>query len=173
MIGIALLGTVLFPPAPGGGSEVAHGYKGKGSLLHLLVDAKGSCLAITSTGANGNERKEFLALIDRVKPLSGKQEMIVVEADKGYDSAELRQELLNRGFFPLIPWRKNVKGAPTLKEVATEFGLEPIRWVVERTHSWIKRKYRRLMARWERRSEVWNAMTQIALIMEWVKNLLR
>ncbi|NDD58946.1 MAG: IS4/IS5 family transposase, partial [Chlamydiae bacterium] len=30
-----------------------------------------------------------------------------------------------------------------------------------------------LMARWERRSEVWNAMTQLALIMEWVKNLLR
>lgn len=173
MIGIASLGTVLFPPAPGGGSEVTHGYKGKGSLLHLLVDAKGSCLAMSSTGANGNERRELLELIDRVKGLPGKREVIVVEADKGYDSAELRQELLNRGFFPLIPWRKSVKGAPGIKEVATEFGLKPIRWVVERTHSWMKRKYRRLMARWERRSETWNAMTQLALIMEWVKNLLR
>ena len=116
---------------------------------------------MTSTGANGNERKELLELIERVKGLTGKREMIVVEADKGYDSAELRQELLNRGFFPLIPWRKNVKGAPTIKEVATEFGLKPIRWVVERTHSWIKRKYRRLMVRWERKSETWNAMTQL------------
>jgi IS5 family transposase len=173
LIGIASSGTVLFPPAPGGGTEVTHGYKGKGSLLHLLVDAKGSCLAMTSTGANGNERKELLGLIERVKGLAGKQEMIVVEADKGYDSGELRQELLNRGFFSLIPWRKNVKGAPTIKEVAAEFGLKPIRWVVERTHSWIKRKYRRLMVRWERKSEIWNAMTQLALIMEWVKNLLR
>ena len=173
MIGIASLGTVLFPPAPGGGSEVTHGYKGKGSLLHLIVDAKGSCLAMSSTGGNGNEGRELLELIDRVKGLPGKREVIVVEADKGYDSAELRQELLNRGFFPLIPWRKSVKGAPGIKEVATEFGLKPIRWVVERTHSWMKRKYRRLMARWERRSETWNVMTQLALIMEWVKNLLR
>ena len=173
MIGIASLGTVLFPPAPGGGAEITHGYKGKGALLHLLVDAKGSCLAMTSTGANGNERKELLALIERVKGLAGKPDMVVVEADKGYDSAELRQELLNRGFFPLIPWRKNVKEAPTIQEVANEFGLKPIRWIVERTHSWIKRKYRRLMMRWERRSEIWNAMTQLALIMEWVKILLR
>lgn len=167
------MGTVLFPPAPGGGSQVTHGYKGKGSLLHLLVDAKGSCLAMTSTGANGNERKELIELIERVKDLTGRKKMIVVEADKGYDSTELRQELLNRGFFPLIPRRKSVKGAPTLREVASQFGLKPMRWVVERTHSWIKRKYRRLIARWERRSEIWDAMTQLAMIMEWVKNLLR
>jgi IS5 family transposase len=128
---------------------------------------------MTSTGANGNEREELLELIERVKGLTDKREAIVVEADKGYDSAELRQQLLNRGFFPLIPWRKNVKGAPTIKEVSAAFGLKPIRWVVERTHSWIKRKYRRLMVRWERKSEMWNAMTQLALIMEWVKNLLR
>ena len=128
---------------------------------------------MTSTGANGNEREELLELLERVKDLAGKREMIVVEADKGYDSAELRQELLNRGFFPLIPWRKNVKGAPTIREVASQFGLKSIRWVVERTHSWLKRKYRRLMARWERKSEIWNAMTQLALIMEWTKNLLR
>jgi IS5 family transposase len=128
---------------------------------------------MTSTGANGNEREELLKLTERVKDLGGRQDMIVVEADKGYDSAELRQELLNRGFFPLIPWRKNVKGAPTIKEVASQFGLKPIRWVVERTHSWLKRKHRRLMARWERKNEVWGAMTQLALIMEWVKNLLR
>ena len=167
------MGTVLFPPAAGGGTEVTHGYKGKGSLLHLLVDARGSCLAMSSTGANGNERKELLELVERVKGLTEKREMIVVEADKGYDSAELRQELLNRGFFPLIPWRKNVKEAPTIKEVANQFALKPIRWVVERTHSWIKRRYRRLMIRWERKSEIWNAMTQLALIMEWVKILLR
>jgi len=128
---------------------------------------------MTATGANGNERKELLKLVERVKELAGDREMIVVEADKGYDSAELRQELLNRGFFPLIPWRKNIKGAPTIREVASQFGLTPIRWVVERTHSWLKRKYRRLMARWERRCEIWDAMTQLALIMEWVKNLLR
>lgn len=53
---------------------------------------------MTSTGANGNERKEWLKLIERVIGLTGEQKLIVVEADKGYDSAELRQELLNRVF---------------------------------------------------------------------------
>lgn len=167
------MGTVLFPPAPGGGTEVAHGYKGKGTLLHLLVDAKGACLGITSTGANGNERQELLKLVDRITELREDRKMIVVEADKGYDSAELRQELLNRGYFPLIPWRKSVKSGPTMNEVSERFGLKPIRWVVERTHSWLKRKYRRLMVRWERKQEVWTAMVQLALILEWTKNLLR
>lgn len=93
--------------------------------------------------------------------------MIVVEADKGYDSADLRQELLNRGFFPLIPWRKNIKDTPKIQEVSSQFRLKSIRWVVERTHAWLKRRYRRLMARWERKDELWGAMIQLALILEW------
>ena len=165
--------TVPFPPAPGGGAGVAYGYKGKGTLLHVLVDAQGNCLGINSTGANGNERTELLKLVDRVKSFAGKQEMIVIEADKGYDSADLRQELLRRGFFPMIPWRTNIKNAPKLTEVSKQFELKPIRWVVERTHAWLKRRYRRLMVRWERKDELWRAMVQLALIMEWTKNLLR
>jgi len=47
---------VLFAPAPGGGEEVEHGYKGKGSLIHLLVDQKGLPLWITNTSAKGDER---------------------------------------------------------------------------------------------------------------------
>lgn len=99
--------------------------------------------------------------------------MIIVEADKGYDSSEVRHELLKRGFFPLIPWRRNIRGAPRIDEVSDRFALKPIRWVVERTHAWLKRRYRRLMARWERRDELWGAMIQLALILEWTKNLLR
>ena len=124
-------------------------------------------MGINSTGANGNEREELLKLVDRVKCFAGKQAMIVVEADKGYDSADLRQELLNRGFFPLIPWRKNIKDTPKIQEVSSQFRLKSIRWVVERTHAWLKRRYRRLMARWERKDELWGAMIQLALILEW------
>lgn len=142
-------------------------------MLHLLVDGKGSCLGITSTGANGNERDELLKLVDRVKPLHKNKKIIFIETDKGYDSADLRQELLNRGCLPLIPWRMNVKNAPRMNEVLDQFRLKPIRWVVERTHSWLKRKYRRLMLRWERKNETWNAMIQLVIIFEWVKNLLR
>ena len=54
----------LFPPAPGGGREMDRGYKGKGSLLHLLIDGKGNPLAITTTAANGDERQEVAKLIN-------------------------------------------------------------------------------------------------------------
>lgn len=39
----------LFPPAPGGGAQVEHGYEGKGSLLHLLSDFQENPLAIATT----------------------------------------------------------------------------------------------------------------------------
>jgi hypothetical protein len=59
--------TGLFPPSPGGGQEVNHGYKGKGSLLHLLIDGTGNPLAITTTDANGDEQ-----LLDRLDNIHAK-----------------------------------------------------------------------------------------------------
>lgn len=166
--------TVPFPPAPGGGKNVNYGYKGKGALLHLLVDAKGKCLGMTSTGANGDERRELIRLIDRIKDtIKVPKEMICIEADKGYDSSRLRQELLRKGFLPLIPWRKNNKEELKVEDAFHLFHKKSIRWVVERTHAWMKRRYRRLLARWERKDEIWQAMTQLALILDWLKILLR
>ena len=46
--------TALFPPGKGGGSGVDYGYKGKGILIHTLVDGKGSPLAVSVTAANGD-----------------------------------------------------------------------------------------------------------------------
>lgn len=171
----------LFPPAPGGGAEVQHGYKGKGSLLHLLTDYQGSPLAITTTAANGDERQEVEKLLER----SGVQAwgaglfnraIIILEADKGYDSAKIRQMLLNRGIFPFIPRKK--MGRPNCNranqtEVAKAFNIKSVRWKVERTFAWLKRKYRRLLMRWERLPSAWNAFTTLALIYFWKENLFR
>ena len=78
----------LFPPAPGGGKEVEHGYKGKGSLLHLVVDKKGNPLWVTSTSAKGDERKQALVLLDHlsIAQIKDNQTMSICEADKGYDN---------------------------------------------------------------------------------------
>ncbi|MGX9727598.1 MAG: hypothetical protein ACTFAK_09855 [Candidatus Electronema sp. VV] len=46
-----------FPPGKGGGTEVDYGYKGKGVLIHLLVDADGMPLSACSAPANKDERK--------------------------------------------------------------------------------------------------------------------
>jgi len=166
----------LFPPSPGGGQEVSHGYKGKGSLIHLLVDGNGHPLMITTTGANGDERKEVEKLLDKTIDLNSaatlKGRMIVLEADRGYDSAWLRQALLIRGIFPLIPYRKiNGRTFPKTEEIVRTFQLNKKRWRVERAFAWIKRRSRRLMLRWERKAKIWNGFVILGLIYMWIKNL--
>jgi hypothetical protein len=88
----------LFPPGPGGGKEVEHGYKGKGSLLHLITDKEGKPLWITTTSATGNERSQALVLLDQLRMIRIKDSryMTICEADKGDDSNELRSQILKR-----------------------------------------------------------------------------
>jgi len=164
----------LFPPGPGGGQEVDHGYKGKGSLLHLVVDKEGRPFWITSTSAKGNEREQALVLLDQLNKIRNKDNkfMTICEADKGYDASHLRQSMLNKGYLPLIGYRKNKKNLVTTTEIAEFFKITRKRWVVERTFSWLKRKCRRLMMRWERKSESWDAFAKLGLIYMWMEVLL-
>lgn len=73
----------LSPPGPGGGEEVEHGYKGKGSLLHLVTDKEGIPLWITTTSAKGNERIQALVLLDQLELIQSKdaKRMPICEAD--------------------------------------------------------------------------------------------
>lgn len=171
----------LFPPAPGGGEEIDHGYKGKGTLLHILTDYNGAPLAVTTTASSGNEKSQIPQLLAKSKIENYdrslcRRAMVILEADKGYDSYKLRQMLLSRGIFPFIPRRKIGKPSvnrPVQQEVATYFQIESVRWKVERTFAWLKRKCRRLLLRWERKTAAWNAITTLALIHFWKEVLLR
>ena len=98
---------VLFSPARMGGQKVEYGYKGKGSLFHLITDSAGNPLYATLTAANGNERIELPKLLDKIKEVG----LSIIEADKGYDSKSVRLEVLKRGLYPLIPYRGSKKGA--------------------------------------------------------------
>lgn len=169
----------LFPPAPGGGAQVEHGYKGKGSLLHVLSDFQGNPLAITTTSAKGDERKELCKLVAYLQAQNfdkclHQRQMIILEADKGYDSGKIRQLLLTKGIFPFIPYRRigSNSNRPTRAEVAEYFNITTVRWRVERTFAWLKRKCRRLLMRWERLPIAWNSFATLALIYFWKGNLL-
>jgi transposase len=166
--------TGLFPPGPGGGKEIEHGYKGKGSLLHLVTDKEGMPLWITTTSAKGNERIQALALLDQLQIAQCKNtdRMTICEADKGYDSSELRMEMLRRGYVPAIGYRRNQKNRVQTEEIYARFGVSKKRWVVERSFAWLKRKCRRLLMRWERLPEVWNAFAQLGLVFMWLQILL-
>lgn len=94
--------------------------------------------------------------------------MTICEADKGYDTDTFRQRLLIKGYLPVISYRKNRKFRVSTKEIASFFGFTRSRWVVERTFSWIKRKCRRLLMRWERLANLWEAFSKLGLIFMWL-----
>lgn len=63
---------------------------------------------------------------------------------------------------------KNKKQHVGTSEIADFFGITRKRWVVERTFSWLKRKCRRLLMRWERLASLWEAFSKLGLIYMWL-----
>lgn len=129
----------------------------------------------TTTPANGDERREVEKLLDKTIELyknSLKNRMVILEADRGHDCAWLRQALLIRKIFPLIPYRKTPgRVVPKTEEVIKTFHLEKKRWKVERAFAWLKRRCRRLLARWERKVRIWNGFVTLGVIYMWIGNL--
>src|SRR6476469_10474243 len=76
---------------------------GRNTKIHALADAKGRLLANLLTGGEARECPVAERLIDRVKSPK------CLLGDKAYDSAELREELDERGTKPVMPNRSNRK----------------------------------------------------------------
>lgn len=164
---------VFFSAGKGGGELVDYGYKGKGMTTHLLVDAGGNPVAFEVTSAKGDERQQVERLLDRVSQqlhiFHKETGMIpIFEADKGYDAEALRDKLLKRKIYPLIP-RRNLGKSGVTKRVAS--WVEKRRWQVERAISWLQRKFRRLVVRWERRLTYWKGFLNCSLIKFWIDRL--
>jgi len=156
-----------FSPGLGGGEMVEYGYKGKGSTIHVVADGNGFGINLTVTAANGDERSEVIPLLS-ASHIRKDGSISKGHGDKGYDSKSLRNDLINIGIKPIIPYRrfknraqKNVNKASSKK-----------RWLIERFFSWIKRKFRRIATRWERKMIIWKGFIKIAIIMIWVEKLI-
>lgn len=165
---------VFFSGGKGGGEEIEYGFKGKGTTTHLLVDGNGSPVAFVSTAANGDERQQVEPLLDMVQGhISSVQQRLgkipIFEADKGYDAKQLRDKVLKRKIFPWICRRKK----PGKIAEKVESVLKRIRWKVERAISWLQRKFRRLVVRWERRVRYWKGFLTFGLIVFWLDRLVR
>lgn len=163
--------TALFPPGKGGGSLVEHGYKGKGILIHLLVDLGGMPLAALTTAANANEREQVEPLLDQIKvqtlkPGRPPKKVKKLAADKGYDSKQLREDIRLRGIQPQIPKKKNAK-----KALGRPVNMDAPRFQVERAFSWLQRKFRRLAVRWERLPHCFDAFLTLGIIFLWIQRL--
>ena len=129
-----------------------------GTKHHLVTDGQGIPLAFTVTGANRHDVTQLVALIDAIPPVRGKvgrpkRRPRYVVADRAYHSAPHEVELSERGIGAFIARRNSGHGS----------GLGILRWVVERTISWLH-QFRRLRVRYERRVDIHEAFLALGCV---------
>ena len=128
----------------------------KGWKHTLLVDRHGVPLAIGTAAANVSDHRQIIPLLlafPKVKGKPGRPKELPDQlyADRGYDSDATRWLLAWLGIEPPIAKRRTVHGS----------GLGKIRWVVERTISWLK-GLRRLRIRYDRLAVMQDAWDTLA-----------
>src|SRR5450432_3811614 len=128
---------------------------GRNTKIHALADAKGRLIAILLTGGEAHDRPVAERLIRRVK--SAKRML----GDKAYDSAELREELDERGTRPVIPNRSNRK-QPCLFSKR----LYKLRWRIEAAFNRLK-DFRRIATRYDRLARNYLASVCLAAALVW------
>lgn len=128
----------------------------KGTKFTLLVDRDGVPLVLRAAGANRSDQREILPTVVSFpivlgKPGRPRTHPEKLYADAGYDSDATRSILRWLGIEPHIRHRNGEHGSH----------LGRVRWVVERTISWIK-GLRRMRVRYDRSATSINAWTSIA-----------
>lgn len=111
-------------------------------------------------GANVNDFKllqETIASIPVQRPRPTPERPQHLCLDKGYDYAEVRALLKALRLTAHI--RSRGEEAKALKQSR---GLRARRWVCERAHSWMNR-FRRILIRWEKKDENYDAMLHLTL----------
>lgn len=125
----------------------------------VLSDGNGIPLGLAIDGANTHDIKLFLDTllsvpIDWPEPTEETPQHMCLDA--AYDAGWVKQQLLDWQLVGHIVSRGDEKKAkrkdPTKKAR---------RWVVERLHSWLNR-YRRILVRWEKKLENFQAMLHFA-----------
>ena len=137
-----------------GASPVDRGRKG--TKHSLLVGRHGVPLALRTAGANASDHTQIIPRVldfPKVKGKPGRPKELPDElyADRGYDSDSTRWLLAWLGIEPHIARRKTAHGS----------GLGKVRWVVERTISWLK-GLRRMRIRYDRLGVIQDAWDTLA-----------
>jgi transposase len=131
-----------------------------GTQRSLLTDGDGVPLALAVAGANAHDKtlvpatlKGFAVRRPRPKRGGRKQHFC---GDKGYDYADVRALLRQRGYTLHIPFRGEAK-----RKRRSNPRDRARRWVVECSHSWMNR-FRRLLIRWEKKAATYEAFLHFA-----------
>lgn len=125
----------------------------------LLTEAAGLPVSFGIDGANRHDMKWVRATVEAIvvpRPAPTPEHPQGLCLDQGYDYDEVREVATAFRFTAHI--RARGAEAQALKR---EAGFKARRWVVERTHSWLKR-FRRILIRWEKRADTYLALLHLA-----------
>lgn len=139
----------------------------QGTKRSILCDRRGVPLALCIDGANRHDSKLLFPTLDALiaqQPEPTVQHPQNLCLDAAYDHNPIYGELYERGYEPHVrlnrqyhPWYQ----PPQEEANSLEAGKTPRRWVVERFFSWLNR-WRRLLVRWEKLGETYQAFLQLA-----------
>jgi transposase len=156
--GVAVVDSVYIR-AFGGGEKTGPSpvdRRKKGTKYTLMVDRHGVPLGIRIAGAQVSDHRQLLPVVTNFPRVGGKagrpkEHPEALYADRGFDSEPARGILKWLGIDPHIAKRGTQHGS----------GLGKVRWVVERTISWLK-GLRRLRIRYDRLAVIQEAWTTLA-----------
>ena len=148
-----------FVRAVGGGEDTGPNPTDRrklGSKHHVVVDGNGIPLEVQLSGANKADISQLLPLLVglpavRGKPGHPRSRPDALYADRAYDSEPARCLLRWLGIEPFLAKRGTEHGS----------GLGTVRYVVERTISWLHQR-RRLRVRYEQRRDIHQGFLTLA-----------
>jgi transposase len=127
-----------------------------GSKRHVIGDAEGTPLILCTTPANVRDEVPFVAMLDSLPPVrmpSGHVRYLPGEAagDRAYGFTWIVAEVAARRIGSLLAARGSPHGS----------GLGTVRYVIERTMSWLG-SFRRIDCCYERTGSHWQAFNELA-----------
>ena len=137
------------------------GKKIKGRKEHIVVDTLGLPMSVKVHAANIHDSVGAVSTIEQLRFLYPRLKKII--ADGGY-KGKLADIVKDFG------WELSVVLRPN--ESSKKFQVIPLRWIVERTFSWIE-NYRRMTIDYEYRTESAEAMLQITCCQIMLKKIIR
>lgn len=127
--------------------------------LEIVIDASGLPLGMATAAANESEHQLLMPALNDV-PIAPPDGTPVI-ADRGHDSAPLRDQVEQAGFEPIIPHRKN-RAKPSRND-GRRLRRYRHRWVVERTNAWLHCD-RALAVRWSYYAIMYVALVYLSFI---------
>jgi transposase len=166
-----------FRPGEKRGTGVGKTKVGKGSKVMVVADGQGLPIGLYVESARPHESQLVEATLATVRvpqrrgrPRTRPRELV---ADRAYDSQAIRQRLRRRGIKPTIPTfeRRQRRNPQRGRPIKTGASYRQ-RWKVERCFGWMD-NCRRLVVRYERTVEHYQAFCLIALILWCVTLILK